>query len=316
MDSSTKIFVAGHRGMVGAAITRRLQAGGYTNLLLRTRQELDLSDQAAVHAFYAEHKPDLVILAAALVGGIEANRSRPADFIGQNLAIQQNVVWGAHLHNVPRLMFLGSSCVYPRETPQPIPETAVLTGPPEPTNAPYAIAKISGMVMAESIHRQYGRDYFTVMPPNVYGDGDNFDPTGSHVMAAMIRRFHLALPGTDVTCWGSGNPRREFLHCDDVADAIVFLLEQNDLPDRVYNIGTGTSVSIREVAETVQRVTGHTGQIHWDTTKPDGFPEKTNDVSRLFGLGWQPKIAFEEGVQRAYRWYLDNVPEAKSVAPV
>lgn len=302
--------------MVGAAITRRLQAGGFTNLLLRTRQELDLSDQSAVHAFYAEHKPDLVILAAALVGGIEANRSRPADFIGQNLAIQQNVVWGAHLCNVPRLLFLGSSCVYPRETPQPIPETAVLTGPPEPTNAPYAIAKISGMVMAESIHRQYGRDYFTVMPPNVYGDGDNFDPTGSHVMAAMIRRFHLALPGTDVTCWGSGTPRREFLHCDDVADAIVFLLQQTALPDRVYNIGTGTSVTIRQVAETVQRVTGHTGKIHWDNTKPDGFPEKTNDVSRLFGQGWRPKIEFEEGVRRAYQWYLNHVPEAKAGPPV
>lgn len=305
LKSDTKVFVAGHRGLVGSAIVRRLQKDG-VDPIVRGREQLDLADQGATLAFFKDVRPDIVVDAAALVGGIKANSTRPAEFIGVNLAIQQSVLWGAHLADVPKLLFLGSSCIYPRETPQPIPETALLTGPPEPTNAPYAIAKIAGLALCDAISKQYGRQYFTVMPPNVYGAGDNFDPQGSHVMAAMIRRFHENLPDTPVTCWGTGTPRREFLHSDDVADACVHLVGLESVPSMV-NVGTGTSISIKELAETVQRVVGHQGSISWDTNMPDGFPEKTNDVTRLHELGWTAKISLEQGVQDAYEWFKANI---------
>jgi len=304
---SDRIFVAGHRGLVGSAIVRKLQAEGYSNLLLRTRQELDLSDQAAVYRFLQTEKPDWVVLAAAKVGGIKANSTYPADFIGLNLVIEANVIWGAHLAEVPNFLFLGSSCIYPREAPQPIPESALLTAPPEPTNAPYAIAKIAGLFLCDAIRRQHGRNYFTVMPPNVYGPNDNFDPETSHVLPALIRRFHEALPDRPVVCWGTGSPRREFLHSDDVADGLLFLMRQPRVEGHI-NLGTGSSVTIRELAETVQRVVGHRGPIDWDSSKPDGFPEKTMDVSRLFAMGWRPRIPLEDGIRMAYEWYLREGP--------
>jgi len=304
---SDRIFVAGHRGLVGSAIVRKLQAEGYSNLLLRTRQELDLSDQAAVYRFLQTEKPDWVVLAAAKVGGIKANSTYPADFIGLNLVIEANVIWGAHLAEVPNFLFLGSSCIYPREAPQPIPESALLTAPPEPTNAPYAIAKIAGLFLCDAIRRQHGRNYFTVMPPNVYGPNDNFDLETSHVLPALIRRFHEALPDRPVVCWGTGSPRREFLHSDDVADGLLFLMRQPRVEGHI-NLGTGSSVTIRELAETVQRVVGHRGPIDWDSSKPDGFPEKTMDVSRLFAMGWRPRIPLEDGIRMAYEWYLREGP--------
>lgn len=305
MRLDSKIFVAGHRGLVGSAICRNLNLQGFHNVLTRSRSQLDLTDQAATNDFLLTESPEIVIDAAALVGGIKANSSRPAEFIGANLAIQQNLIWGSHLAGVPRLLFLGSSCVYPRDTPQPIPETALLSGPPEPTNAPYAIAKIAGLTLCSAISRQFGRDYFTVMPPNIYGPGDNFDPSSSHVMAAMIRRFHENLPGTAVTCWGSGSPKREFLFVDDAAEACVFMLRQAQVPS-VVNIGTGASITIKELAERVQAVVGHTGEINWDTSQPDGFPEKTNDISVAKGLGWRPSVSLEDGVRATYEWFLGS----------
>ena len=307
LRKDSKIFLAGHRGLVGSAIRRSLAAKGFENVIVRTRQELDLSDQTAVTEFYRQERPDAVIVAAAKVGGIEANRTQKADFIGPNLAIQQNLIWGGHLADINNLLFLSSSCIYPRETPQPIPETALLTGPPEPTNSPYAIAKIAGLTLCDTLHEQYGRNYFTIMPPNVYGPGDNFDPKTSHVIGALIRRFHEHLPGDDVTCWGSGTPRREFLHSDDIGDACTFLLMQDNLPHRMINVGTGFSVTIKELSETVQKVVGHQGAIHWDTTKPDGFPEKTMDVTRLHDLGWKHRISLEDGLRDAYNWFKENV---------
>lgn len=297
--------MAGHRGLVGSAIYRRLMADGHSDVVVRTRQELDLMDQHAVYQFLAEQRPKAVILAAAKVGGIHANRTYPADFIGQNLIIQNNLIWGSHLADVEQFQFLGSSCIYPRETPQPIPETALLTGKPEPTNAPYAIAKIAGLTLCDSIQRQFGRNYYTAMPPNVYGDRDNYDLKTSHVLPALIRKFHEALPGNAVTCWGTGNPRREFLHSDDVADACVFLLNQERVEGHI-NVGTGSSVSICELANTIQRIVGHHGPIEWDTSMPDGFPEKTMDVSRLNALGWHSQISLEQGIRSAYDWFLAN----------
>ncbi|MBS1724113.1 MAG: GDP-L-fucose synthase [Armatimonadetes bacterium] len=305
LKKGAKVFVAGHRGLVGSAILRRLQRDG-VETVARTRDQLDLLDQTATRSFLLEEQPDLVVVAAALVGGIKANSTRPAEFIGVNLGIQQNLIWGAHEAGVPNLLFMGSSCIYPRETPQPIPESALLTGPPEPTNAPYAVAKIAGLFLCQSLAKEHGRNYFTVMPPNVYGPGDNFDPEGSHVMAAMIRRFHENLPDTDVVCWGTGAPRREFLHSDEVADACVHLLKL-DSPPAMVNIGTGTSVSIKELAETVQAIVGHKGRISWDTSMPDGFPEKTNDVSLLRSLGWTAQSTLAEGIADAYEWFKANV---------
>ncbi len=305
LKKQAKVFLAGHRGLVGSAIHRRLIAEGCENVLVRTRQELDLTDQPAVQSFLNAERPDIVICAAAKVGGIQANRTQPADFIGLNLAIQQNLIWGAHQADVPHFLFLGSSCIYPKVTPQPIPETALLTGPLEPTNAPYAIAKIAGLTLCDSISRQYGRRYYTVMPPNVYGPGDNFDLKTSHVLGAFLRRFHEAKPDQPVTCWGTGSPKREFLHSDDVADACWHLLN-TDFDENMINVGTGESVAIRDLAVLVQRVVGHTGPIEWDTSMPDGFPEKTMDVSRLKALGWEPKIPLEQGVRMAYDWFLKH----------
>ncbi|MBX3096063.1 MAG: GDP-L-fucose synthase [Fimbriimonadaceae bacterium] len=310
LTANQRIFVAGHRGLVGSAIVRQLQANGFGNLVLRTRDELNLEDQAAVSEFLRNERPDWIVMAAAKVGGIGANSTYPAEFIGVNLVIESNLIWGAHLADVPNFAFLGSSCIYPRETPQPIPETALLTGPPEPTNAPYAVAKIAGLVLCDAIQKQYGRNYFTVMPPNVYGPGDNYDLENSHVLPALIRKFHTARKqgNSDVTAWGTGSPRREFLYSDDVADAIVFLMKQETVPSMV-NVGTGTSISIRELSELVQRVVGHEGQIVWDTSKPDGFPEKTNDVSRLRALGWSPGRTLEQGVKLAYDAFQREHPE-------
>ena len=305
LKKTDKIFLAGHGGLVGSAIHTELQAQGYQSILTRSRKELDLQDQGAVYDFYNREKPDAVILAAAKVGGIQANRAYPADFIGENLVIESNVIWGAHCAGVEHLQFLGSSCIYPREAPQPIPEEALLSGKPEPTNAPYAVAKIAGLVLCDSIRAQYGRNYYTVMPPNVYGDRDNYDLHTSHVLPALIRKFHEALPSRPVTCWGSGKPRREFLHSTDVASACAFLLEQEHVEGHIH-VGTGTSVSIRELAETIQRITGHVGEIVWDTSMPDGFPEKTMDVSRLFAMGWRPKLSLEDGIRSAYEWFKAN----------
>lgn len=305
LKKADKIFVAGHRGLVGSAIVRQLKAAGFDNIITRTRAELDLENQSAVADFLAAEKPEWIVMAAAKVGGIGANSTYPADFIGLNLVMECNLIWGAHLAGVPNFCFLGSSCIYPRDTAQPIPEDALLSGKPEPTNAPYAIAKIAGLVLCQSIRKQFGRNYFTVMPPNVYGPGDNYDLQTSHVLPALIRKFHEAkLAGnTPVTCWGTGSPRREFLFSDDVAGAILFLMQTDDVPDMV-NIGVGTSVSIKELATTIQQVIGHEGEIVWDTSKPDGFPEKTNDVSRLFGLGWRPEKSLVAGIQAAYDSFL------------
>ncbi|MBS0256020.1 MAG: GDP-L-fucose synthase [Proteobacteria bacterium] len=310
-----RIFVAGHRGMVGGAILRQLEARG-AEVITRTRAELDLTDQAAVRGFFAREKPDLVVLAAARVGGIHANNTYPGQFIYENLMIECNVIHQAHAAGVGRLLQLGSSCIYPREAPQPMAEAALLTGVLEPTNEPYAVAKIAGIKLCESYNRQYGTDYRSVMPTNLYGPGDNFHPENSHVVPALIRRFHEArLAGAEeVVIWGSGRPRREFLHVDDMASASLFVL---DLPVEVYrsetqpmlshiNVGSGTDVSIAELAALVARVTGYQGRIVQDASKPDGAPRKLLDVSRLAALGWRASIGLEEGLAQTYRWLLDN----------
>lgn len=296
-----RIFITGHRGMVGSAIVRRLQAGGYSNLITRTHAELDLLDQRAVHAFLAEQRPDYIFIAAAKVGGIQANNQYRADFIYQNLLIEANLIHGAHLAGVQRLMFLGSSCIYPRDCPQPIQEDYLLTGPLEPTNEPYALAKIAGIKLAESYNRQYGRQYVSVMPTNLYGPNDNYDLANSHVLPALIRKAHEAkLRGdAEYVVWGSGTPRREFLYVDDLADACVHLMAQGyDGP--LVNIGTGQDVTIRELAETVMQVVGFEGRIVYDSSKPDGTPRKLLDVSRLAGLGWGARVALRQGIELAY----------------
>ena len=296
-----RILVTGHRGMVGSALVRRLQAGGYTNILTRSRTELDLLDQRAVQAFLAEEKPDYIFIAAARVGGIQANNIHRADFIYQNLMIEANLIHGAHLAGVQRLMFLGSSCIYPRDCAQPIREDALLTGPLEPTNEPYAIAKIAGIKLAESYNRQHGRQYISVMPTNLYGPNDNYDLANSHVLPALLRKAHEAkLRGdAEYMVWGTGRPMREFLYVDDLADACVHLMAQGyDGP--LVNIGTGTDVTIRELAETVMQVVGFEGRIVFDDSKPDGTPRKLLDVSRLAGLGWTAKTALRDGIRLAY----------------
>lgn len=301
MNPNAKIFVTGHRGMVGSALLRRLQAGGYTNLLTRTRSELDLLDQQSVHAFLAAEKPDYIFIAAAKVGGIHANNQYGADFLYENLLIEANLIHGAHRAGVQRLMFLGSSCIYPRDCPQPIREDYLLTGPLEPTNEPYAIAKIAGIKLCESHNRQHGRQYVSVMPTNLYGPNDNYDLQNSHVLPALIRKAHEArLRGdAEYVVWGSGTPRREFLYVDDLADACVHLMEKGyDGP--LVNIGTGTDVTIRELAETVMDVVGFKGRIVFDATKPDGTPRKLLDVSRAAALGWTARTPLREGIALAY----------------
>ncbi|MBL8337357.1 MAG: GDP-L-fucose synthase [Rhodoferax sp.] len=299
------ILVAGARGMVGSALVRRLQVAGYSRVLAPARKELDLMDQTAVHAYLQAHQPAYIFIAAAKVGGIQANNTYRAEFLYQNLQIQNNLIHGAHLAGVQRLMFLGSSCIYPKLAPQPIKEEHLLTGLLEPTNEPYAIAKIAGIKMCEAYNAQYGRQYTSAMPTNLYGPNDNYDLANSHVLPALIRKAHEArLRGdTEYPVWGSGTPRREFLYVDDLADACVFLMERGyDGP--LINIGTGTDVTIRELAETVMQVVGFPGRIVYDTTKPDGTPRKLMDSSRLYGLGWRPTVGLEEGVRRAYADFL------------
>lgn len=301
IDLHSKIFVTGHRGMVGSALVRRLQAGGYTQVITRSRAELDLLDQRAVLSFLEQERPDYIFIAAAKVGGINANNLYRADFLYQNLLIEANLIHGAHLAGVQRLMFLGSSCIYPRDCPQPIREDYLLTGPLEPTNEPYAIAKIAGIKLAEAYNHQYGRQYVSAMPTNLYGPNDNYDLANSHVLPALMRKAHEAkLRGDDeYVVWGSGTPMREFLYVDDLADACVHLMERGyDGP--LVNIGTGTDVTIRELAETVMDVVGFRGRITFDATKPDGTPRKLLDVSRLAGLGWTARTGLRDGIRLAY----------------
>jgi GDP-L-fucose synthase len=292
------IFIAGHRGMVGSALVRQLQQDPNVNLITATRSELDLTKQAAVQAFFQQHRIDQVYLAAAKVGGIHANNEYPAEFIYENLMIEANIIHAAHLNDVQKLLFLGSSCIYPKLAEQPMTESALLTGTLEPTNEPYAIAKIAGIKLCESYNRQYGRDYRSVMPTNLYGENDNFHPENSHVIPAMMRRFHEAkLAGAkEVVVWGSGKPMREFLHVDDMAAASVY----------VMNLDTGIDCTIRELAETIKSVVGFEGELVFDSSKPDGTPRKLMDVSRLKALGWQASISLEEGLRKTYQWFLQN----------
>ncbi len=308
VDKNAKIYIAGHRGMVGSAIMRRLQQGGYTNIVGRTHEELDLLDQRATTEFLNQEKPDYVFLAAAKVGGIQANNTYRADFIYENLQVQNNVIHAAHQSGVTWLCFLGSSCIYPRDCPQPIKEEYLLTGPLEQTNEPYAIAKIAGIKLCESCNRQYGTRYVSVMPTNLYGPNDNYDLANSHVLPALIRKAHEAKQrgDTELAVWGTGKPMREFLYIDDAADACVFLMEHG-IGDGLYNVGTGTDVTIRELAETVMDVVGFKGNIIFDTSKPDGTPRKLLDVSRMASLGWKAKTPMRDGIAKTYALYLQSL---------
>ncbi len=307
MEPASRIYVAGHRGLVGSALLRRLRRAGFTNLIVRTRSELDLTDQAAVERFFQIERPDYVFLAAARVGGIHANRTYPAEFIYENLAIQTNVIHAAWRHGVRKLLFLGSSCIYPKHAPQPIREEYLLSGPLEPTNQPYAVAKIAGLEMCRAYRRQYGFNAISLMPTNLYGPGDNFDLETSHVLPAMIRKFHEAklAASPKVVLWGTGTPRRELLHVDDLADAALFLMERYDGEDPI-NVGTGEDLSIRELAELVRAVVGFPGEIVFDPSMPDGTPRKLLDVSRLHALGWRHRISLREGIELTYRWFCER----------
>lgn len=300
-----RIYVAGHRGLVGSAIWRELQRRGFTALIGRTRAELDLLDAVGVREFYAQAKPEYVIDAAGRVGGILANSRHPAEFLFQNLQVQNNVIHGAYQAGVRKLLFLGSSCIYPRLAPQPLKEEYLLSGPLEPTNEWYAVAKIAGIKMCQAYRRQYGCDFISAMPTNMYGPNDNYDLQGSHVLPALIRKFHEAKVANapTVTCWGTGSPLREFLYSDDLARACVFLLE-NYSEEQFINVGSGSEVSVRELTETIKRVIGFSGQIVWDKTKPDGTPRKLMDSSRLFALGWRPQVELESGIRLAYQDFL------------
>jgi GDP-L-fucose synthase len=308
MDKNAKIFVAGHRGLAGSAILRRLQAGGYTRILTRTRSELDLTNQARVEEFYASERPQYVFLAAAKVGGILANSTLPAEFIRTNLLIQTHVIDAAWRHGVHKLQFLGSSCIYPKFSRQPITEDQLLSAPLEPTNEAYAVAKIAGIRMCQAYRQQYGFRAICLMPTNLYGPGDNFDPQNSHVLAALLRRFHDANQNGEpaVTVWGSGQPRREFLHVDDLADAAVFLMEHYDSAE-IINVGTGKDIPIAELAGLIREVVSYQGEIVFDRSKPDGTPRKLLDVSRLEALGWRPRIGLREGIEQTYDWYRRDV---------
>ena len=307
-----KIFVAGHRGMVGSAIHRKLTEDGFTSVLGRSRTELDLLDRGAVQAFFAAERPSVVVVAAAKVGGIMANWEQPVEFLLQNLAIQNNLIEGAADHGAHKLLFLGSSCIYPKLAPQPIREDALLTGPLEATNDAYAIAKIAGIKLCQAYAREYGKTFISAMPTNLYGPHDNYDLHNSHVLPALIRKVHEAKLAGDrsITVWGSGQPRREFLHTADLADACVFLLEHYDEPDPV-NVGCGEDVTIRELAETVCDVLGFDGTLEFDTSKPDGTPRKLLDISKIKSLGWAPKIPLREGISDAYRWFCENRATAR-----
>jgi GDP-L-fucose synthase len=308
LDRDATFYVAGHRGLVGSAIVRRLQAAGFAHVVGKTSAELDLKNRDAVFDYLTETKPRYVVLAAARVGGILANDTYPVDFLSENIRIQVNVLDAAREVDVQRLLFLGSSCIYPKYAEQPIREESLLTGQLEPTNDAYAIAKIAGILHVQAVRKQYGLPWISAMPTNLYGPGDNFSPTSSHVLPALIRRYDEAVAsGTlSVTNWGTGSPRREFLHADDMADACLYLLEHYDEPDHV-NVGSGTDVTIREVAELVASVVGYTGETEWDTTKPDGTPQKLLDVSKLTRAGWTSKIGLQEGLERTVAWYRDHV---------
>jgi len=310
MDKQARIFVAGHSGLVGSAIVRKLESEGYANLLLRTSKELDLRNQATVARFFEDEKPDYVFLAAARVGGIVANNSYPAEFIYDNLMIQTNVIHQAYLAGVEKLLFLGSTCIYPKLAPQPIREESLLTGPLEPTNEAYAIAKIAGLKMCEFYNRQYGTSFIAAMPTNLYGPNDNFDLETSHVLPALIRKFHEAKENgaSTVTIWGTGTPFREFIHVDDVAEASLFLMCNYSGNDFV-NIGTGEEVSIRDLAILIKKVVGFTGDIAFDTSRPDGTPRKLSDVSRLHSLGWRHRTGLEDGLNSTYQWYMQYSSE-------
>jgi GDP-L-fucose synthase len=324
-DPNAKIYIAGHRGMVGQALWRRLEASGYTNLVGRSSAELDLRDPAATQAFFEAERPDVVVLAAARVGGILANDQYPADFLGDNLAIEQSVIQAAYATGVDRLVFLGSTCIYPKQAPQPMPETALLTGPLEPTNQWYAVAKIAGVKLCEALHRQHGFDAISLMPTNLYGPHDNFDLETSHVLPALIRKFHEAKgagpergPGgrdAPVTLWGSGTPRREFLYAADLADAILYVLEQPEeairevAPDGLLNVGVGEDLSINDLAALIQDVVGHEGPVEHDRSKPDGTPRKLVDTARMEALGWQAQTPLREGIQKTYDWYRAHEDE-------
>jgi len=306
----SRIYLAGHTGLVGSAILRALHRKGYENLVVRDLDELDLTDQHVTRRFFQKERPEVVIDAAARVGGILANSEQPWEFIYQNLMIEANLIDTAYQNGVQRLVFLGSSCIYPREAPQPLKEEYLLTGPLEETNRAYALAKIAGIELCRSLNREYGADYLSLMPTNLYGPGDNFDLRSSHVLPALIRKFHEAKStGEAVRLWGSGSPRREFLYVDDVGEAIVFCLENvhaADVPDGLLNVGCGEDLTIKELAELVQRVVGHEGAVEWDASKPDGTPRKLMDVGRLRDLGWTPRVGLEEGVRTTYEWFLEN----------
>lgn len=312
MNKTDKIYVAGHRGLVGSAIVRNLKSKGYTNIIGRTHQELELTDQAAIREFFEEERPDVVVLAAAKVGGINANNTSPADFAWDNMQVQCNVIKCCHDYKVKKLLFLGSTCIYPKMAAQPIVEDALLTGPLEQTNEAYAIAKISGMQMCKYFKRQYGDNFISCMPTNLYGPHDNYDLKGSHVLPAMIRKFHEAKlqNAGSVELWGTGSPLREFLYVDDMADACVFLLENYDGEQHV-NIGTGKELTIRELAELVKKTVGFEGEIVWNSSMPDGTPRKLTDVTKLHELGWTHKVELEEGVKLAYEWFRENVDHAR-----
>ena len=307
MEKPDKIFIAGHRGLVGSALVRKLEQDGFANLLTRNRAELDLRNASNVDRFFAEEKPAVVILAAAKVGGIKANSDLPVEFLLENLQMQNNVVRAAYDAGVRKLLFLGSSCIYPKHAPQPIPESALLTGPLEPTNEAYAIAKIAGIKLCQAYSREYGANFISAMPTNLYGPNDNFDLVSSHVLPALLRKAHIAKQeGTrELVVWGSGQPRREFLHVDDLAAACVFLLENYDSPE-IVNIGCGEDISIRELAELICDIVGFKGDLAWDMTKPDGTPRKLLDVSKIHALGWRHRIGFREGIARTYQWFLEN----------
>jgi GDP-L-fucose synthase len=309
-----KVYIAGHRGMVGAATLKLFKSKGYSNIVARTSSELDLRNQQAVKEFMSNERPDIIVLAAARVGGILANDQNPYPFLYDNLLIQSNVINAAHENDVSQLIFLGSSCIYPKYAPQPIKEEYLLTGSLEPTNQWYAIAKIAGIKLCEALNRQYGRNYISLMPTNLYGPGDNFDLETSHVVPAMIRKFYEATENghTPVTLWGTGNPKREFLHVQDVVEAVLFAVE-NDINGEVYNVGTGKDISIRELAYLIQKITGHQGEIIWNTSKPDGTPRKLLDVSKLHAIGWKHKKALQDGLTETYRWFLQNINQLKEV---
>lgn len=300
------IFIAGHRGMVGSAVERNLRKNGYTNILTADRNSLDLRQQSSTQAWIETHRPRVVIIAAAKVGGIMANSTYPWEFLYENLVMETNLIAACHAANVDKVIFLGSSCIYPKFASQPISEESLLTDSLEPTNEWYAIAKIAGVKMIEALRKQYKRDYVSLMPTNLYGPNDNFDLQNSHVLPAMLRKFHTAAPHGDVTLWGTGTPMREFLHVDDLAEAVRYAMERT-LHESLYNVGTGTDVTIKELATHIAQVTGFKGTVHWDTTKPDGTPRKLLNIGRIRAEGWSPTISLEDGIRTTYRWFIENL---------